>query len=205
MIKNEEQKKEKNIKRLSVIALIISVIGLTIAFLAMSKIAKIDKNGNIKDARWNIHFENLTSNITGDAKINKMPELNEEKKYIGDFEITLTKPGDSVEFCYDVVNDGTINATLQTKLINGFDVKEISKEKIYESIYVDSDWNGDGVTTLKEVEKSNLNIPVTINMPEVLDKGMSKNACTTISFDGEELPLGNIKLKMNIQGIYIQK
>ena len=90
MIKDEDQKKEKNIKRLSVIALIISVIGLTIAFLAMSKIAKIDKNSSIKDARWNVHFENLTSNITGDAKINKMPELNQEKNYIGNFEISLT-------------------------------------------------------------------------------------------------------------------
>lgn len=205
MIKDEDQKKEKNIKRLSVIALIISVIGLTIAFLAMSKIAKIDKNSSIKDARWNVHFENLTSNITGDAKINKMPELNQEKNYIGNFEISLTKPGDSVKFCYDVVNDGTIDATLQTKLINGFDVKEPSKEKIYESIYVESDWNGDGVTTSQEVQKSSLDIPITINMPEVLDKGMSKNACTIISFDGENLPLGNIKLKMNIQSIYIQK
>ena len=204
MNKKAENQKEKNIKRLSIIALILSVIGLTIAFLAMSKIAKIDKNGNIKDARWDVHFENLTSDTTGSAKISKIPKISNDKNYIGDFEITLTKPGDSVTFCYDVVNDGTIDAKLQTKLINNYAYEIKSKEKL-QSIFSSSDWDNNGITTDDEVQKADENISIIVNFPSNLKKGKKKNSCSKIIYKGDELPLGNIKLNMNIKGIYVQK
>ncbi len=198
--------KERNVKRLSIIALVISVICLTIAFALVSSRLTINGSGNIKPASWNIHFDNLTSNLTGDAKIIKMPKINEDKNYIGDFEVALTKPGDSVKFCYDVVNAGTIDATLQTKIINGFDTNEVDDlNEVYKTIYVESDWNGDGAISDDEIKKSSTNVPVKVDFPNTLNANEVKNACMTISFEKDELPIGNVSLKMNAQGIYVQK
>ncbi len=106
--------KERKIKVLSLVALVVAVLGLTVAFAALSQTLTINGTANVDAASWDVHFENLTSNVAGDAKITKMPTLSNNNTYIGDFEVTLTKPGDSVEFCYDTVNDGTIDAVIST-------------------------------------------------------------------------------------------
>ncbi len=73
-MKNEE--KTQKIKIMAVLAFIISILSLTIAYTVMSKTAKINKNSDITDARWNVHFDNLESKTYGDAKIIKYPTLN---------------------------------------------------------------------------------------------------------------------------------
>lgn len=105
-----KENKQKNIKIMAFIALIVSVLSLAIAYTAMSKTAKINKNSTITDSRWNVHFDNLESKTYGSAKIIKYPALKYDKTYIGDFSISLTKPGDSVLFTYDVINSGSLKA-----------------------------------------------------------------------------------------------
>ena len=47
-----KENKQKNIKIMAFIALIVSVLSLAIAYTAMSKTAKINKNITITDSRW---------------------------------------------------------------------------------------------------------------------------------------------------------
>ena len=100
------------------IALIVSVLSLVIAYTTMSKTAKINRVSYITDSRWNVHFDNLESKTYGDAKIIKYPTLKYDKTYIGDFSISLTKPGDSVLFTYEVVNSDNLKAKYEKTLIN---------------------------------------------------------------------------------------
>ena len=118
-----KENKQKNIKIMAFIALIVSVLSLAIAYTAMSKTAKINKNSTITDSRWNVHFDSLESKTYGDAKIIKYPALKYDKTYIGDFSISLTKPGDSVLFTYDVVNSGNLKAKYERTLINDMEKK----------------------------------------------------------------------------------
>lgn len=201
-----KEEKDKKIKRLAIFSVIISVIGLTIAFLAMSKVIVIKRNNVIKDARWNIHFDNLKSKAYGDAKIIKYPSLQNNKTYIGDFEIGLTKPGDKVTFTYDIVNSGTIKAKYDRTYVNGIEETNSNNKKILKSIYVESDWDGDGITSEEEIEKSSKNIVIkdkvfkgVLNMNEVHTGNLE------INFKGNEIPKGKIELNINLKYDYIQK
>lgn len=198
--------KERKIKVLSLVALVVAVIGLTVAFAALSQTLTINGTANVDAASWDVHFENLTSNVVGDAKITKMPTLSNNNTYIGDFEVTLTKPGDSVEFCYDTVNDGTIDAVISTQMVNGIDTMTVEDFKdVWRSVYVESDWDGDGEISDEELDKSIGNIRIGIDVAEKINVGDVQNHCTSIDFSGDELPKGKISIKMNVQNIYVQK
>ena len=128
--------KERKIKSMSLIALIVAVLGLTVAFAAMSRTLTINGTANIDTATWDVHFagvsgksttENGVTTITGNvdkttnaqnaAVVNTAPVIKANASgkaatVIGDYEVTLTKPGDVVTFEFDVVNAGTIDADL---------------------------------------------------------------------------------------------
>ena len=201
-----KKNKQKNIIIMAFIALIVSVLSLAIAYTAMSKTAKINKNSNIMDARWNVHFDNLESKTYGDAQIIKYPALKNDKTYIGDFSISLTKPGDSVLFTYDVVNSGSLRAKYQKTLVNNIEKKNKITLEIAKKIFEEADFDGDGKTDDNEIEKA-LN---SIIIEDKIFKGTLQpnevHSCyLKISFDGNELPKGNVKLNLNIKYIFVQK
>lgn len=201
-----KENKQKNIKIMAFIALIVSVLSLAIAYTAMSKTAKINKNSNIMDARWNVHFDNLESKTYGDAQIIKYPALKNDKTYIGDFSISLTKPGDSVLFTYDVVNSGNLKAKYEKTLINDMEKKNKINFDIAKTIFKEADFDGDGKTDDNEIEKA-LN---SIIIEDKIFKGTLQpnevHSCyLKISLNGNELPKGTVKLNLNIKYIFVQK
>lgn len=201
-----KENKQKNIKIMAFIALIVSVLSLAIAYTAMSKTAKINKNSTITDSRWNVHFDSLESKTYGSAKIIKYTALKYDKTYIGDFSISLTKPGDSVLFTYDVINSGSLKAKYEKTLINDMEKKNKINFDIAKTIFKEADFDGDGKTDDNEIEKA-LN---SIRIEDKIFKGTLQpnevHSCyLKISFDGNELPKGNVKLNLNIKYIFVQK
>ena len=201
-----KENKQKNIKIMAFIALIVSVLSLAIAYTAMSKTAKINKNSTITDSRWNVHFDNLESKTSGDAKIIKYPALKYDKTYIGDFSISLTKPGDSVLFTYDVVNSGNLKAKYEKTLINDMEKKNKINFDIAKTIFKEADFDGDGKTDDNEIEKALNSIRIEDKIfEETLQPNEVHSCYLKISFDGNELPKENVKLNLNIKYIFVQK
>ena len=201
-----KENKQKNIKIMAFIALIVSVLSLAIAYTAMSKTAKINKNSTITDSRWNVHFDNLESKTSGDAKIIKYPALKYDKTYIGDFSISLTKPGDSVLFTYDVVNSGSLKAKYERTLIKDMEKKNKINFDIAKTIFKEADFDGDGKTDDNEIEKALNSIRIEDKIfEETLQPNEVHSCYLKISFDGNELPKGNIKLNLNIKYIFVQE
>lgn len=201
-----KENKQKNIKIMAFIALIVSVLSLAIAYTAMSKTAKINKNSTITDSRWNVHFDSLESKTYGDAKIIKYPALKNDKTYIGDFSISLTKPGDSVLFTYDVVNSGSLKAKYERTLINDMEKKNQINFDIAKTIFKEADFDGDGKTDDNEIEKALNSIIIEDKIfEETLQPNEVHSCYLKISFDGNELPKGNIKLNLNIKYIFVQE
>lgn len=197
---------EKRIKKLAVSSLVLSVICLTIAFLAMSKVVKINNNNNISDARWSVHFDNLKSKAYGDAKIIKYPVLKENNTYIGDFEISLTKPKDKVVFMYDVVNDGTLKAKYDITYVNGIIYKSSNESQIINSIFKSADINGDGITSEEEIKKTSQLITIKDKVFKgTLNKNEVQKGSLTISFEGDEVIKGDVTLNINLKYNYVQK
>ena len=118
--------KERKIKVLSLVALIVAVLGLTVAFASLSQMLTINGTANVDAASWDIHFENLTSDTIDDAMVNAEPTLSATK--ITGIDVTLTKPNDGATFLVDIVNGGTIDAKIDSVEISSLCTLQSSVE-----------------------------------------------------------------------------
>ena len=110
--------KNRSIKIYIMFALIISVIGLSIAYAAFSSTLTIEGLVTVKKTTdaWNIGIEaldgttNLTATITGNAKEVTAPTISGTT--ISGFEAAFYAPGDAIAYEFNVVNNGSVNAIL---------------------------------------------------------------------------------------------
>ena len=196
--------KERKTKTLATVALIVAVLGLTVAFAAMSTTLTINGTAEVNTASWDIHFENLSSAVTtGDATETTAPTIqtgadSKPNTKIGDFKIQLTKPGDSVTYTFDVVNDGTIDAKLGT-LTMGTPQCTSNAEPTVEN---DATIVCDGLTY--ELTYTDGGAPVA--QDDTLNKGETKNLTLKLAFDGDALPTDDVAISgLDITMIYNQK
>ena len=104
--------KTRKIKIISLCALLAAVLGLTVAFAALSQTLTIKGSAAVNAASWDIHFEKTSgkeTEVKGAATFTE-PTLSGTK--IENFSATLTKPGDSVTYYFDIVNNGTVDAVI---------------------------------------------------------------------------------------------
>lgn len=96
-----------------------SLLCVGIGFAAFSTSLDINGTGKVKSASWKIKFANLKpATLVGTATEVKAPTISGEDTHIGDYEVTLTTPGDSVSYSFDIVNEGTFDAEI-TSLVVG--------------------------------------------------------------------------------------
>ena len=178
--------KERKIKTLSLVALIVAVLGLTVAFAALSQQLTISGTARVNTAEWSIHFANLgEAQITGTAKENATPNLSDTS--ITGLDVSVMKPGDKIVYTFDIVNDGTINAKISS--FTNFALKEGSEalsDKITYGIYYDDDTPINQNDTLNQGDTKHAKIVVEYNeeATEVFDTQMTifENANATINY-----------------------
>ena len=100
---------QRNLQVLTILALCIVVLCITIAYAVMSSTLSISGSVKMESASWDIHFANVTASSIGDASYT-MPHIQDT--ILNDFEVTLTKPGDAVTYNFSVVNSGNMSARL---------------------------------------------------------------------------------------------
>ena len=94
-----------------VVLLLLLILGISIGYAAISSNLTINTIANIGKATWDVHFENIVKNennvtATVEPTISNQTEIN--------YSVNLEKPGDFYEFTVDVVNNGTLNAVIDT-------------------------------------------------------------------------------------------
>lgn len=105
--------KQRRVKMLSLSAVIVAVLGLTVAFAALSTTLNVKGSAYLDAAKWGIKFQNLSEpSIVGEASDAKTAKIEKDVS-IKDIKVTLSKPGDSVTYTVDLVNDGDINAKIE--------------------------------------------------------------------------------------------
>ena len=141
--------KTRKIKIISLIVLVVMVLGLTVAFAALSQTLTINGSATVNTASWDIHFENLTlSEKTGTAEVSGTPSLT--GTVISGIDVSLNKPGDKIVYEFDLVNNGSIEAKLTNINVNSLISESSYVSKIYECISnttsdcMKYDFNGDG-------------------------------------------------------------
>ena len=215
--------KERKVKVLSLVTLIVAVLGLTIAFAALSQSLKVNGRTEIERSEFDVRFDNLLIKETkGDAKVIKMPAISEDGTKIRDFEISLTKPGDQVIFNFDIVNNGEFDVELKDWIINGKSAMEAlanGSNLLYDmDFWLDIDFieeadiDGDGITTDEEKVEAlgmaqmtfmgfNTKFTAPIKSGERADDGF-----LIIGFneDSDKIPKGNFKFKIDLGYKYVQ-
>ena len=104
--------KERKVRVLSIAALLVAVLGLTVAFAALSQTLTINGSAAVDTATWDIHFEKTSGKETEVKGAATFTEPTLSGTTIENFSATLTKPGDSVTYYFDIVNNGTVDAVV---------------------------------------------------------------------------------------------
>ena len=110
--------KERRIKGLSLVALVVAVLGLTVAFAALSTQLTIEGSASVSKASWDVHFANLSDPTKAGATIVATEDgkgIQTDTTKIVLPTLTFTKPGDTVTYTFDVVNGGTIDAKVDVE------------------------------------------------------------------------------------------
>lgn len=137
MIRNEIRKHKYNKKRTFLfLFLIIMLLGISLAYSFLS--VSIGYNGisTISAATWDVHFANIVVDSGSVTAITPVT-ISETDTTTINFTAQLNKPGDYYEFTVDIVNNGTINATIDSIVM----LPDISNKKYLKYTATYSDGN----------------------------------------------------------------
>ena len=127
--------------------LLILLLLIAVGYAAIATTLKINGSAEIKSAKWDVYWENpqvLSGSVT-----ETKPTLSESDTK-ATFDVTLNEPGDYYEFTIDAVNNGSLDAKIDT---NGIvkQIKNSSGEVVNPTILKYEVTNNDqGHTALEE-------------------------------------------------------
>lgn len=193
--------KDRKTKILSIAAICIAVIGMTVGFAAFSSTLTINGTGTVKASNWQVRFQNLLAAVkTGTAEEVTAPTINTNDTNIGDYSVNFTTPGDSISYTFDIANNGTFDAEVTTITIptptctgNGanatVDAKNVCDNLTYTLTYADG---------------------TAINVSDELGKGTTKKVKLTLTYSdavtADKLPTDDVAISnLGISIIYSQK
>ncbi len=180
------------------VAFLLSVIGISVGFASMSSNLDVKGQAEVVPASWKIKFTDLSNpTINGSAAVVTAPQI-ESDTHIGNYDVTLSMPGDSVTYTFKIVNSGTIDAELSdynfaVPTITGTgesaesDAAIVSNNLVYTLTYVDG----------TAVQKN-----------DTLLKNESKTLKLTVAYDASatDLPINRVNISgMDIAFTYAQK
>ena len=119
--------------QLIILLVLVSLVGtMSIAYAVLSTTLNINGTAQVQDASWNIHFDNVQVNPYS-VEIN--PVITDNNKIT--FSADLTTPGDFYKFTVDIVNEGSIDAMIESIAKVPELTTEQKKYLRYEVEYVD--------------------------------------------------------------------
>lgn len=124
--------------------IIISIFTLTIAYAALNTILTIKGNAEVVASSWNIYLDNIK--VNDNSVGNTIPTITNATT--ATFQTTLNMPGDFYEFTIEVVNDGSIDA-----MIDSIEKKpQLTTEQAKYINYIIEYENGEQINTKQLVE-----------------------------------------------------
>ena len=161
----------------------ISVFTLSIAYAAMSAVLEIHGNSEVVASSWDIHLDNVEVK-SGSVSANT-PSISGTSSL--SFDVELNTPGEYYEFTVDVVNDGSIDAMIDSVVKTPELTTEQAKYIKYEITYE----NGESIST-KQTLKKGTTTPIKVRVEYRKDLVSS------------DLPSGATELSLKLTLVYVQ-
>jgi len=134
---------------------VVSVFTLSIAYAAMEAVLEIHGNSEVVASSWDIHLEN--AQVTSGSVATNAPVISGNSTLA--FDVELNMPGEFYEFTVDVVNEGSIDAMIdsvvKTPELTSAQAKYIKYEITYE--------NGESIST-KQTLKKGTSTPIKVRV-----------------------------------------
>lgn len=112
--------------------IIVTLLLVSVGYALINTTLKLNGSSKIKQARWNIYFDK----VEHESGVTSTETKIDDKKTTVSFDIDLEKPGDYYQFNVDTVNDGTIDAIIDSTELTG--LTNTTKEIIdYDVTYSD--------------------------------------------------------------------
>ena len=189
-MENKNKKKRSNKNYLLFISLILLI---TIGFALLTQDLFISGSSQLKDSKWNIHWDNvvLNENSVSGSAVTQAASITNTEKTLVEYSISLSEPGEFYEFTVDAKNEGTIDG-----MVN------VVSNKVYES-------NG---TTERQLPEY-LTYTVTysdgkaISPKQLLKSGSTEKYKVRVEFKdvaADKLPSQNETLKFKFEVEYVQ-
>ena len=106
--------KDRKIKTIAVAAVIVAIVGLSIAFAALSQTLTINGTAKQEKSTWQVVWEKIAGEnfvTSGTAEVQEnYPTLSNNDTNLNLGTITLKKPGDKVTYRVNMANKGDIDA-----------------------------------------------------------------------------------------------
>lgn len=145
-MKSAKEKKQRRLRNM--ILLLLLIIGVSIGYAVLSTGLNITGTSKIKNATWDVHFENAQPTTVSNVTPIVAPIASAtEKTTTITYTVELNKPGDIYEFTVDVVNKGSVDA----KLTAPPTIAGISTEQDAYTNYSFTHVNGDSVKMGEEI------------------------------------------------------
>ena len=175
--------KDRKILYLVLFIAVVSVFTLSIAYAAMSAVLEIHGNSEVVASSWDIHLENAKVK-SGSVSANA-PSISGTSS-VG-FNVELNTPGEFYEFTVDVVNEGSIDAMIDSVVKTPDLTSEQAKYIKYEITYE----NGESIST-KQTLKKGTTTPIKVRVEYKKDLVAS------------DLPTTKTELSLKLTLIYVQ-
>lgn len=109
----------RNLSNYVLIGVVAFVLSIGVGYATFNATIKINGTATVKASSWKVKFDNLSEvNKTGTAEVIDAPVIeNDDDTHIGDYKVSLTTPGDSISYTFDVVNEGTFDAEISSLII----------------------------------------------------------------------------------------
>lgn len=108
---------KREVKIIAIVALLVAVVGLSVAYAALSTSLSISGSATVNSATWQVEFlEGEWDDPVGSA-VTSGPEFGVTS--ITNIGVTLVKPGDKVVYRFKVKNKGSIPAKLSANTAIG--------------------------------------------------------------------------------------
>ena len=165
---------------------VVSVFSLSIAYAAMSAVLEIHGNSEIVASSWNIHLENAERLSECNIGSATGPSISMDGNSVI-FNVELNEPGECFGFTIDVVNDGSIDAMIDSVV----KTPELTPEQAKYIKYDVSYENGESIST-KQTLKKGTTTPIKVKLEYRKDISVS------------DLPSSNTSLNLSLMIVYVQ-
>ena len=162
---------------------VVSVFTLSIAYAAMETVLEIHGNSEVVASSWDIHLEN--AQVKSGSVATNAPVISGNSTLA--FDVELNMPGEFYEFTVDVVNEGSIDAMIDSVVKTPELTTEQAKYIKYEITYE----NGESIST-KQTLKKGTTTPIKVRVEYRKDLVAS------------DLPNTSTELSLKLTLVYVQ-